>query len=55
MTNGNPLAGRDLLRLLDLTPLKRDVADPWYTRDFDACWDDVTLGCRALLERVRSM
>lgn len=46
---------RKLIRLLDLTPLKRDVADPWYTRDFDACWDDVTLGCRALLERVRSM
>ena len=34
---------------------ERKVADPWYTRDFDACWDDVTLGCRALLERVRSM
>lgn len=39
-----------LLRLLDLTPLRRDVADPWYTRDFDACWDDIQLGCRALLE-----
>lgn len=39
-----------LLRLLDLTPLRRDVADPWYTRDFDACWDDIVLGCRALLE-----
>lgn len=46
---------RKLIRLLDLTPLKRDVADPWYTRDFDACWYDVTLGCRALLERVRCM
>ena len=39
-----------LLRLLDLTPLRRDVADPWYTRDFNACWDDIVLGCRALLE-----
>lgn len=39
-----------VLRLLDLTPLRRDVADPWYTRDFDACWDDILLGCTALLE-----
>ena len=57
--NMNRIFGGDpehkLIRLLDLTPLKRDVADPWYTRDFDACWDDVNLGCRALLERVRSM
>jgi len=24
--------------------LPRDVADPWYTRDFEATWDDVTTG-----------
>ena len=41
-----------LLRLLDLTPLRRDVADPWYTRDFDACWDDINIGCAALLDYV---
>ena len=27
----------------------RDVADPWYTRDFNATFDDVTAGCAALL------
>lgn len=26
-----------------------DVADPWYTGDFEATWHDVQRGCRALL------
>ena len=28
------------------------VADPWYTRDFRATWDDVAAGCRGLLEAL---
>ncbi len=28
------------------------VADPWYTRDFEAAWDDVSAGCRGLLESL---
>lgn len=24
------------------------VADPWYTRDFEAAWQDITQGCRAM-------
>ena len=28
------------------------VADPWYTRDFRTAWDDVTAGCRGLLETL---
>ena len=28
------------------------VADPWYTRDFQAAWDDVTAGCRGLFEAL---
>ena len=27
----------------------RDVADPWYTGDFEATWDDVLAGCTGLL------
>ena len=41
--------------LLDWTGVARDVADPWYTRDFDATFDDVEAGCIALaghLERT---
>ena len=29
-----------------------DVADPWYTGDFDATWDDVNAGCRGLLNEL---
>lgn len=36
--------------LLEYTGENRDVADPWYTGDFDATYRDVTRGCRALLE-----
>jgi len=30
-----------------------DVADPWYTGDFDATWDDVFEGCTNLLEQLK--
>lgn len=30
----------------------RDVADPWYTRNFDAAWEDITVGCKALLKEL---
>ena len=29
----------------------REVADPWYTGDFDATWDDVLAGCQGLLQQ----
>ena len=28
-----------------------EVADPWYTGDFEATWRDVEAGCRGLLAR----
>ena len=28
----------------------KDVADPWYTGNFEATWQDVLRGCQALLE-----
>ena len=36
-------------RLLDWTGRPGDVADPWYTGDFEATWRDVLAGCEALL------
>lgn len=30
-----------------------DVADPWYTGDFDETWRDVNDGCSALLDLLR--
>ena len=31
----------------------RDVADSWYTGDFEAAWDDVLAGCEGLLAVLR--
>ncbi|MCR5387754.1 MAG: low molecular weight phosphotyrosine protein phosphatase, partial [Lachnospiraceae bacterium] len=41
-----------IYKLLDFAGIRRDVADPWYTGDFDATWDDVKTGCEALLEKL---
>ena len=32
--------------------LDHDVADPWYTGDFAATWNDVLSGCQAILEEI---
>ena len=34
-------------------PTHIDVADPWYTGDFESTWLDVLAGCSALLEELR--
>lgn len=36
--------------LMDYTDRPGDVADPWYTGDFEATWRDVLEGCEALLK-----
>ena len=36
--------------LMDYTRRPGDVADPWYTGDFEATWRDVLEGCQALLK-----
>ena len=38
--------------LMDYTDHPRDVADPWYTGDFQATWDDVQEGCERLLAAI---
>ena len=38
--------------LLSYADIHRDVADPWYTGDFEATWRDVLLGCQCLLEKI---
>lgn len=30
--------------------LGQKVADPWYTRDFEGTWRDVSVGCQGLLD-----
>jgi len=46
---GDP-AGK-IHKLLDFTPRHGDVADPWYTGDFEATWRDVLQGCKAILSK----
>lgn len=40
--------------LLDYVGRDEDVADPWYTRNFQATWNDVNEGCKALLLEINS-
>lgn len=38
--------------LMEYTNCPGDVADPWYTRDFEATWRDIAAGCEGLLLRL---
>lgn len=44
---------RKRARLLEVAGVARDIADPWYTGDFDGTYRDVTLGCKSLLEQLK--
>ena len=35
--------------LMDYTDHPGEVADPWYTGDFEETWQDVNKGCKGLL------
>ena len=48
---GDPQGKMSLL--MDHTDRPGNVADPWYTGDFDATWRDVSEGCQALLEKLK--
>ena len=39
-------------RLLDFSSRPRDIADPWYTGNFDVTYNDVVEGCEALLQHI---
>lgn len=46
---------RKIFRLLDFAGIDRSVADPWYTGDFEATYNDVVTGYTALLERINEI
>lgn len=48
MMKGDP--DGKLYKLLSFAGLDRDIADPWYTGDFDATYEDVKIGCEAFLK-----
>lgn len=54
MRNMERIAGGDpehkMHRLLSFAGVSRDVADPWYTGDFDATYNDLCQGLSAFIE-----
>ena len=38
-------------KIIRLLP-DRDIADPWYTRDFRTAWRDINAGCAALFDKL---
>ena len=39
--------------LMEFTDRPGDIADPWYTDDFEATWKDVLAGCQGLMEYLQ--
>ena len=50
MLKDDPLGKVSLL--LDWTEKPRDIADPWYSGNFDLTYEDVTEGCEALFKKL---
>ncbi|MBQ7614998.1 MAG: low molecular weight phosphotyrosine protein phosphatase [Butyrivibrio sp.] len=54
--NMNHIYGGDpenkIYKMLDFTDREGDVADPWYTGNFDATWRDVSEGCHGLFRKI---
>ena len=54
--NMTRIAGGDpehkIRKLLEFAGSTRDIADPWYTGNFDATYADVLEGCEAMLAKL---
>ncbi len=50
MLGGDP-EGK-IYKMLTFADSGRDVADPWYTGDFDATYRDIVCGCRGLMRHL---
>ncbi len=40
-------------KLLDFTPIPGDIEDPWYSGNFEKVFEQITLGCKGLLEKIK--
>lgn len=49
----NPDPEHKIVRLLSFAGKTRDIADPWYTGNFDQTYDDIMEGCTAFLNKLR--
>ena len=50
ITGGDP--NGKISKLLSFAGRDDDIADPWYTGNFDATYNDVVEGCEALLNKI---
>lgn len=52
------IVGKDtdnkVYKLLDFSKESRDIADPWYTGNFDKTYEDILEGCKCLLEYCKT-
>ena len=57
--NLNRIIGQDtdnkVFGLLDFSKNPRDIADPWYTGNFDITYDDILEGCETFLAYLKEM
>ena len=51
IAGGDP--DRKIYKLLSFANSGRDIADPWYTGNFEETYDDILEGCRAFLQKVQ--
>ena len=48
-------ADKKVSLMMDYTDRRGDVADPWYTGDFDTTWNDIFDGCSGFLKKFRAI
>ena len=57
VTEGDVLKDSDIRgkvhMMMEFAGLARDVADPWYTGDFEQTYQDVLAGCKGLLTKIK--
>lgn len=46
---GDAADGPKVRMMMEFAGLSRDVADPWYTGDFEATYRDVVAGCKGII------
>ena len=47
-----PDSEHKIVKLLSFAGLERDIADPWYTGNFDQTYEDILKGCTAFLQKI---
>lgn len=43
---------KKVYKLLDFTSIPKDIADPWYSGDFDTTYNEIYEGCKGLLNHI---